>query len=67
MMELDEFGEVFNIKGRGSDLAFLAALSMAAQLPRAAEGYLLELIAWASFADREVVHFPGDPLPKEEP
>jgi hypothetical protein len=33
----------------------MASLSVAAGEMRAAEGYLLELLAWCAFADRDVV------------
>lgn len=33
----------------------MASLSIAAGELRAAEGYLLELLAWCAFADRDVV------------
>jgi hypothetical protein len=32
----------------------MASMSVAAGEMRAAEGYLLELLAWCAFADREV-------------
>jgi hypothetical protein len=33
----------------------MASLSLAAGDVRAAEGYLLELLAWCAFADRDLV------------
>ena len=38
----------------------MASLSIAAGQMRAAEGYLLELLAWCAFADRSVVDLVGD-------
>jgi hypothetical protein len=55
MMEIDEFGEIKVTSNRSADLAFMASLSNAAGEDRAAEGYLLELMAWCAFADRETV------------
>jgi hypothetical protein len=37
---------------RPQTLGFMASLSLAAKETRAAEGYLLELLAWCAFADR---------------
>jgi len=39
----------------------MASMSVAAGEMRAAEGYLLELLAWCAFADREA----GDDLTSE--
>jgi hypothetical protein len=36
-------------------LGFLASLSIAAKETRAAEGYLLELLAWCAFTDRDTL------------
>ena len=38
---------------RGKALCWMAGLSVAAGQIRAAEGYLLELLAWLAFGDRE--------------
>lgn len=37
---------------RHQTLGFLAGLCLAAKETRAAEGYMLELLAWCAFADR---------------
>jgi hypothetical protein len=38
----------------------MASLSVAAGEMRAAEGYLLELLAWCAFADRTIIDVAGD-------
>ena len=38
----------------------LLSLSVAAGEMRAAEGYLLELLAWCAFADRSIIEVAGD-------
>ncbi|HSD86392.1 MAG TPA: hypothetical protein VLB44_02720 [Kofleriaceae bacterium] len=38
----------------------MASLSVAAGEMRAAEGYLLELLAWCAFADRSIIDVAGD-------
>jgi hypothetical protein len=38
----------------------MASLSVAAGEMRAAEGYLLELLAWCAFADRSIIEVAGD-------
>ena len=38
---------------RARTLSWMASMSVAAGEMRAAEGYLLELLAWCAFADRE--------------
>jgi hypothetical protein len=38
----------------------MASLSVAAGEMRAAEGYLLELLAWCAFADRTLLDLAGD-------
>ncbi|HEY1553598.1 MAG TPA: hypothetical protein VGF94_02130 [Kofleriaceae bacterium] len=50
------------LRPRAHTLSWLASLSVAAGELRAAEGYLLELLAWCAFADREVVEVAGDQL-----
>jgi hypothetical protein len=35
-------------------------MSLAAGESRVAEGYLLELLAWCAFADREIAELVGD-------
>jgi len=57
MLEIDEFGNV-TVKSTSRDkvLATMAALSQKAGEERAAEGYMLELLAYCAFgyADRQV-------------
>ena len=40
-------------KPRARTLSWMASMSVAAGEVRAAENYLLELLAWCAFADRE--------------
>lgn len=42
-----------DLRPRPRTLSWLAAMSVAAGEIRAAEGYLLELLAWCAFADRD--------------
>jgi hypothetical protein len=49
-----------DLRPRARTLSWLASLSVAAGELRAAEGYLLELLAWCAFADREVIDVLGD-------
>ncbi len=49
-----------DLRPRAEALAWMASLSVAAGELRAAEGYLLELLAWCAFADREVIDVLGD-------
>ncbi len=49
-----------DLRPRARTLSWLASLSVAAGDLRAAEGYLLELLAWCAFADREVIDVLGD-------
>jgi len=44
-----------DLRPRARTLSWMASLSVAAGDLRAAEGYLLELLAWCAFADRELV------------
>lgn len=44
-----------DLRPRARTLSWMASLSVAAGEMRAAEGYLLELLAWCAFADRDVV------------
>lgn len=44
-----------DLRPRARTLSWMASLSIAAGELRAAEGYLLELLAWCAFADRDVV------------
>jgi hypothetical protein len=48
-----------DLRPRARTLSWLASLSVAAGELRAAEGYLLELLAWCAFADRDVVEVAG--------
>ncbi|CAN5703181.1 hypothetical protein BH11MYX3_BH11MYX3_19940 [soil metagenome] len=47
-METDQ-----DLRPRARTLSWMASLSVAAGEIRAAEGYLLELLAWCAFADRD--------------
>ena len=49
-----------DLRPRARTLSWLAAMSVAAGELRAAEGYLLELLAWCAFADRAVVEVATD-------
>ncbi|HEY4055993.1 MAG TPA: hypothetical protein VGM39_05265 [Kofleriaceae bacterium] len=42
-----------DVRPRARTLSWMASMSVAAGEIRAAEGYLLELLAWCAFADRE--------------
>ncbi|MBS1121146.1 MAG: hypothetical protein H6Q90_3374 [Deltaproteobacteria bacterium] len=44
-----------DLRPRARTLSWMASLSVAAGDVRAAEGYLLELLAWCAFADRDVI------------
>ncbi|MGN6107932.1 MAG: hypothetical protein ACTHU0_22680 [Kofleriaceae bacterium] len=44
-----------DLRPRAKTLSWMASMSVAAGEIRAAEGYLLELLAWCAFADRDVV------------
>ena len=44
-----------DLRPRARTLSMMASLAVAAGEMRAAEGYLLELLAWCAFADRDVV------------
>ncbi len=50
-----------DLRPRARTLSWMASMSVAAGEMRAAEGYLLELLAWCAFADREA----GDDLTSE--
>lgn len=49
-----------DLRPRARTLSWMASLSVAAGEIRAAEGYLLELLAWCAFADRDVVSETSD-------
>lgn len=42
-----------DLRPRARTLSWMASMSVAAGEIRAAEGYLLELLAWCAFAERE--------------
>jgi len=44
-----------DLRPRARTLSWMASMSIAAGALQAAEGYLLELLAWCAFADRDVV------------
>lgn len=44
-----------DLRPRAKTLSWMASMSVAAGEMRAAEGYLLELLAWCAFADRDIV------------
>jgi hypothetical protein len=44
-----------DLRPRARTLSWMASLSMAAGERRAAEGYLLELLAWCAFGDHDDV------------
>ena len=46
-------GSEQDLRPRARTLSWMASLSVAAGELRAAEGYLLELLAWCAFGDRE--------------
>ena len=56
----DSSGTEQDLRPRARTLSMMASLSVAAGEMRAAEGYLLELLAWCAFADRDVVSDPAD-------
>jgi hypothetical protein len=49
-----------DLRPRARTLSWMASLSVAAGEMRAAEGYLLELLAWCAFADRTIIDVAGD-------
>ena len=49
-----------DLRPRARTLSWMASLSVAAGEMRAAEGYLLELLAWCAFADRSIIEVAGD-------
>ena len=50
-----------DLRPRAKTLSWMASMSVAAGEMRAAEGYLLELLAWCAFADKDA----GDDLSTE--
>ena len=62
ILELDDVGKAFAAGGRTTEVLTGINLSIAAGEIRAAEGYLLELLAWCAFADREAAQATDDDL-----
>lgn len=56
----DSSGSEQDLRPRARTLSMMASLSVAAGEMRAAEGYLLELLAWCAFADRDIVNEDAD-------
>ena len=54
-----------DLRPRARTLSWMASLSVAAGEMRAAEGYLLELLAWCAFADRSIIDVAGDEGPHQ--
>jgi hypothetical protein len=49
-----------DLRPRARALSWMASLSVAAGELRAAEGYLLELLAWCAFGERELAEASAD-------
>ena len=49
-----------DLRPRARTLSWMASLSVAAGELKAAEGYLLELLAWCAFADRTIIEVISD-------
>lgn len=49
-----------DLRPRAKTLSWMASLCVAAGDIRAAEGYLLELLAWCAFADRDTTAIATD-------
>jgi hypothetical protein len=49
-----------DLRPRARALSWMASLSLAAGQIRAAEGYLLELLAWCAFGERDCVAVAAD-------
>ena len=49
-----------DLRPRARTLSWMASLSLAAGEQRAAEGYLLELLAWCAFGDHDDVVADGE-------
>jgi len=56
-----------DLRPRARTLSWMASLSVAAGEIRAAEGYLLELLAWCAFADRDLASEIADDDPSMWP
>jgi len=54
-----------DLRPRARTLSWMASLSVAAGEMRAAEGYLLELLAWCAFADRSIIDVTSDEGPHQ--
>jgi hypothetical protein len=53
MLMLNDAIETTENRPRARTISWMASMSVAAGETRAAENYLLELLAWCAFADRE--------------
>jgi len=49
-----------DLRPRAKALSWMASMSVAAGQIQAAEAYLLELLAWCAFADRDVSELAAD-------
>jgi hypothetical protein len=49
-----------DLRPRARTLSWMASMSVAAGEMRAAEGYLLELLAWCAFGDRDAAAATAD-------
>lgn len=49
-----------DLRPRARTLSWMASLSLAAGELRAAEGYLLELLAWCAFGERDYAQVAAD-------
>ena len=49
-----------DLRPRAKALSWMASMSVAAGEIRAAEAYLLELLAWCAFADRDLAELSAD-------
>jgi hypothetical protein len=49
-----------DLRPRARALSWMASLSLASGQIRAAEGYLLELLAWCAFGERDVAQVTAD-------
>jgi hypothetical protein len=53
-VEVSASGSAQDLRPRARTLSWMASLSVAAGELRAAEGYLLELLAWCAFGERDL-------------
>lgn len=67
-ISIDESESSFeqDLRPRAHALSWMASLSLAAGEVRAAECYLLELLAWCAFGDRSVVPLSENPADRFE-